>query len=313
MADKLDRETEYHRLIGEGYTDEEARAILREMGFAPGPVASIQALLDAGYSERDAYAHLGIVNPLALETNALFSPLPVFEEAKFSKTGRSFGALASDIQGMKLLIDLGAASSGQLSAAAPVGARRLQYDLVNDVVPSVRAKYGIIHREIERVRERGRPHFRIDERDTHYLLGVPNRYDSREVDHVIAMLTHPDTVEFYDPLGLNVFDYPSEVQAHVFQMAANQGKGIVYVNDAIQTQLPVCQAYTTLRMLHPEMNGLQFNNAMREGATASGMTPDNFAIYKLHQFAKASLKDETHAIPHFKHGGLIKAGRKYHH
>ena len=309
----MDRETEYHRLIGENYTDEEARAELRRRRLIPGPDASIQELLDAGYSERDAYAQMGFVNPLAIETNALFSPLPVFEEAKFDKTGRSFGALASDIRGMKLLMDLGASSSGQVAIGAPVGARRLQYDLVNDVVPSVRAKYGILHREVESIRKPDRLDFITNEHDTHYLLGVPNRHDSREVDHVIAMLTHPDTVEFYDPLGLSIFDYPVDVQTHVFQMASNQGKSIVYVNDAIQGQLPVCQAYATLRMLHPEMNGLQFNNAMREGATASGMSPDNFAVYKLHQFAKSSLKDETHAIPHFKHGGLIKPGRKYHH
>jgi hypothetical protein len=168
-------------------------------------------------------------------------------------------------------------------------------------------RYGIQHREIPQVSMNPAYLARGDEH-TH-ILGVPNEETSRVPDHNVAIIEHPSRIEFYDPAGKSISLYPRSVQQYMLDMSARLGKPIVYNNDKVQCDLPSCQAYSLLRTIHPEMNSIQFNKALRDGAEALEMDTDEFVMFKIHQLYLDEVKPQ--AIPHFKHGGLIKTGRKY--
>ena len=169
-------------------------------------------------------------------------------------------------------------------------------------------RYGIQHREIPEI-GMSRLHIPQGDESTH-ILGVPNKEDSTVPDHNVAIIEHPDRIEFYDPAGKGIGEYPMSVQRYMSDMARRLRKPIEQNLDKVQCDLPSCQAYSLLRTIHPEMNISQFNKAVRDGAREAGMHTDEFVIFKMHQLAIDERKSQS--IPHFKNGGIVY-GRKYNH
>jgi hypothetical protein len=302
MAARPDIETEYYRLMGiPGYTHERAISELISPDLIPESRESGGAA-DAPRADPLKPRPIDVSRVSA----GLISPIGVLDYSKYPDI---YKITRENIELLKIFRDAYRAAPPESKAAALKEFLDFNENTGNVYNLNVYDRYGIQHREIPEVNID--PDYLATGDESTHILGVPNKEGSTIPDHNIAIIEHPDRIEFYDPAGKSISLYPRSVQQYMLDMSARLGKPIVYNDDRVQCSLPSCQAYSLLRTIHPEMNAIQFNKAVRDGAHAVGMDTDEFVMFKMHQLQLDEVKSQ--AIPHFKHGGLIKAGRKYHH
>ena len=150
-----------------------------------------------------------------------------------------------------------------------------------------------------------------------HMLFIPTE-DLEEFDplyppiltHAVSIIDKGDHIEYYDPHGKPYDARHPSVNFHVANFAGT--KPIKCNTEAIQGNIGACEAYTTLKQLHPEMSIKVFNHFIKTGAERVGLSKDKFVIDKVDQYAKEVRQFAKYPPSSFKNGGIVY-GRKYNH
>ena len=189
-----------------------------------------------------------------------------------------------------------------------------RYDLIHSNVDNLIKKYDISLFSTTGYRGRSKyPEYRGSNKD--HILFIPTQaledFDpeiSPRLTHAVSIIDKGDHIEYYDPHGKPYDARHPSVNFHVSNFA--NAKPIRCNEEVMQGNIGACEAYSTLKHIHPEMSNEMFNHYIKQGADRLGVTNDNFVMYKVDQYARTQREFAHYPPASFKKGGLVTVAKE---